>query len=200
MANGRPISVEIAAADSATLLPGGRLLVTAPTLERLEYKGREYDAKGEHLVSLVDSSSGQVLDQAVLDAVDASVTTVPHPHDGSVVLDAAMVGRRFIYVARVLDDRLKVELVAENVVAASFAPAGDRLLLMPHPSFDNKISVLEWPSQRPLAQLHAVDLEVEDFAFDLYGCFLSDRWVLVQTYGHGCGCAPVSSILWRGLA
>ncbi|PWR13635.1 hypothetical protein DKT69_20115 [Micromonospora sicca] len=202
MAAGRPIPVEIAAADSATLLPGGRLLVTAPTLERLEYKGREYDAKGEHLVFLVDLGSGHVLDQAVLDAVDASVTTVPHPHDGSVVLDAAM-GQdgALIYVARVLDDRIKVELVAENVVAASFAPSGDRLLLMPHPSFDNKISVLEWPSQRPLARLHADDLAIDDFVFTLYGCFLSDRRVLLDTYEHGlllCS-GELSPVAWISL-
>lgn len=186
MAAGRPIPVEIVAADSATLLPGGRLLVTAPILERLTYKGREYDTKGEHLVLLVDLGSGHVLDQAVLDAVDASVTTVPHPHDGSVVLDAAM-GQdgALIYVAQVLDDRLKVALVAENVIAASFAPSGDRLLLTRHPSFDNQISVLEWPSRRPLARLHADDMEIEGLAFFLYGCFLGDRRVLLMTYEHG---------------
>ncbi|MEU8182471.1 hypothetical protein AB0B86_17100 [Micromonospora sp. NPDC049047] len=202
MAAGRPIPVEIAAADTATLLPGGRLLVTAPALERLEYKGREYDIKGEHLVFLVDPGSGQVLDQAVLDAVDASMTTVPHPHDGSVVLDAAM-GQdgSLICVVRVLEDRIKVEPVAENVVAASFAPSGDRLLLMPHPSFDNEISILEWPSQRPLARLHADDLAIDDFAFTLYGCFLSDRRVLLDTYEHGlllCS-GELSPVAWVSL-
>ncbi|MFJ2084739.1 hypothetical protein ACIOBK_19590 [Micromonospora chokoriensis] len=186
LAAGRQIPVEVPAVDSATLLPGGRLLVTAPTLERLEHKGREYDAKGEHLVFLVDSGSGHVLDRAVLDAVDASMTTVPHPHDGSVVLDAAM-GQdgALIYVAQVLNDRIKVQPVAEDVVAADFAPSGDRLLLMPHPSFDNKVSVLEWPSRRPLAQRHADDLAIDDFAFDLYGFFLSDRRILLKTYEHG---------------
>ncbi|MCF0091935.1 hypothetical protein B0E54_00755 [Micromonospora sp. MH99] len=202
MATGRTIPVEIAAADSATLLPGGRLLVTAPTLERLEYKGREYDAKGEHLVFLVDLDSGHVLDQAVLDAVDASVTTVPHPHDGSVVLDAAM-GQdgASIYVAQVLNDRIEVELVAENVVAASFAPSGDRLLLMPHPSFDNEISVLEWPSRRPLARLHADDLAIDDVVFTLYGCFLSDHRILLDTYEHGlllCS-GELSPVAWISL-
>ncbi|MFI6257436.1 hypothetical protein ACIBCL_15230 [Micromonospora zamorensis] len=202
MAAGRPIAVDVAAADSATLLPGGRLLITAPRLERLEYQGREYDSKGEHLVFLVDLRWGHILDQAVLDTVDAGVIAVPHPHDGSVVLDAGM-GQdgSSIYVARVLGDRVKVELVAEDVVAASFAPSGDRLLLMPHPSFDDEISVLEWPSRRTLARLHADDLAIEDFAFDLYGCFLSDQRVLVKTSEHGlllCS-GELSPLAWISL-
>ena len=104
ISGGRPIPVEIEAADSATLLPDGRLLITAPAVERLTHNGREYATKGEHLVFLVDPGSGDVLDQAVLDSADASVTTVPHPHDGSVVLDAAM-GQdgALIYVAEVRD-------------------------------------------------------------------------------------------------
>src|SRR5262245_36085118 len=57
-AAGRQIPVEVVAADSATLLPGDRLLVTAPRLERLEYQGREYDSRAEHLVFLVDLGSG----------------------------------------------------------------------------------------------------------------------------------------------
>ncbi|MEU4776612.1 hypothetical protein [Micromonospora sp. NPDC023633] len=200
---GRAVAVDVAAADSATMLPNGRLLVTAPRLERLEYQGREYDAKGEHLVYLVDLSSVDILDQAVLlDAVDAGVSAVPHPHDGSVVLDAGM-GQdgTLIYVAQVLGDRVKVELVAEDVVAASFAPSGDRLLLMPHPSFDDEISVLEWPSRRIFARLHADDLAIENFAFDLYGSFLSDQRVLVKTSEHGmllCS-GELSPLAWISL-
>lgn len=201
MAAGRPIPVEVPAADSATLLPGGRLLVTAPTLQRLEYKGREYDAKGEHLVFLVDVASGRVLDQAVLDAVDASVTAVSHPDKGSVILDAAM-GQdgALIYAVRVLDGRIRVDLLAENVVAAGFAPSGDRLLLMPHPSFEDEISVLEWPGQRPLARLHADDLAIEDFGFTLYGCFLSDRRVLLRTtHGLLLCTGELSPVAWLSL-
>ncbi|CCH20899.1 hypothetical protein MILUP08_45793 [Micromonospora lupini str. Lupac 08] len=183
---GGPIALDVAAADSATLLPGGRLLVTAPMIERQEHQGREYDTRGEHLVVLVDLGTGRILDQAVLDVADAGVIAVPHPHDGSVVLDAGM-GQdgSAIYAARVAGDRITVELIAEDVVSTSFAPSGDRLLLMPHPSFDDEISLLEWPSGRTVARLHADDLALEEFAFDLYGCFLSDKRILVQTSEHG---------------
>ncbi|MGC4880891.1 hypothetical protein ACLQ26_32030 [Micromonospora sp. DT43] len=186
IAAGGPIAVDVAAADSATLLPGGRLLVTAPVIERQEHRGHEYETKGEHMVVLVDPSSGGILDQAVLDVADAGVIAVPHPHDGSVVLDAGM-GQdgSSIYAARVTGDRITVELIAEDVVSTSFAPSGDRLLLMPHPSFDDEISLLEWPSGRTVARLHAEDLALDEFAFDLYGCFLNDQRILVQTSEHG---------------
>jgi hypothetical protein len=182
----RRIPVEIEAADSATLLPGGHLLVTAPTLERRAYHGREYQAKAEHLVYLVDLDSGRILDRTVLDTVNAGVTAVPHPHDGSVLLDVGM-GQdgSDVYSARVVDNRVTIELVAQDVLAASFAPSGDRLLLMPHPSFDDDVSVLEWPSRRPIARLGGDDLAIGSYGFDLYGCFLSDRRVLLKTSEHG---------------
>jgi hypothetical protein len=185
-AAGKRLVIDVAAADSATLLPGGRLLVTAPEVVRNVHGGREYESKGAHRVYLVGLDSGRVLDQVELDAVDASVLAVPHPHDASVVLDAGM-GQdgSLVYLARAVDDCLAVEKIAEDVAVASFAPAGDRLLLMPHPSFGDEASVLEWPSRRQVGRLGAEDLAVDGLAFDLYGCFLSDHRLLLKTDEHG---------------
>jgi hypothetical protein len=118
--------------------------------------------------------------------VNAGVCAVPHPRDGSVVLDAGM-GQdgSLVYLARAVNDSLAVEKIAEDVVVASFAPSGDRLLLTRHPSFEDEASILEWPSRRQVARLHSEDLAVDDLAFDLYGCFLSDHRILLETNEHG---------------
>src|SRR5204863_7906176 len=71
VAAGRRLVIDVAAADSATLLPGSRLLVTAPQVVRNTYQGREYESKGDHQVYLVDLDTGRVLDQVALEAVDA---------------------------------------------------------------------------------------------------------------------------------
>src|SRR5204863_5324473 len=121
-----------------------------------------------------------------LEAVDAGVLAVPHPSDGSVVLDAGM-GQdgSLVYVAQAHHDGLAIEKVAENVTVAGFAPSGDRLLLMPHPSFGDEVSVLDWSSRRQVARLRPEELAVDDLTFDLYGCFVSADRILLKTDDHG---------------
>jgi hypothetical protein len=178
--------VPLSAADSATVLSSGHLLVTAPVIERQTWQGRTYEQRGAHRVFLVELRTGRILDEAAIDVVDAGVTAVPHPHDASVLLDAGegQDGSR-VFRARVVDDRLALELVLENVVAAGFAPSGHRMLITPHPSFDDRVSVLAWPSLHPIASITAADVGCVADRFDLYGCFLSENRVLLKTVEHG---------------
>ncbi len=186
-AAGRRFALEIARADSATLLPdGGRLLITAPVIERRVHRGRAYEAKAGHLAYLIDVESARVVDRAALEVDDALVAAVPHPHDGSVLLEAGM-GQDgcTTYAARVTGDRLALEQVLDDIIAVSFAPSGDRLLLTPHPSFNGGVSIVDWPGTRTIARLTAGSLDLDGDAFDLYGCFLSDERVLLKTYRDG---------------
>jgi hypothetical protein len=182
----RRIAVEVGSADSATILRDGLVLITAPAMTRRVHQGREYQARAEHWAYLVEVDSGRIVDRTVLDVVDAGVVAVPHPRDGSVLLNAGM-GQdgSQTYVARAVDGRLAIEAATQDVLAASFAPSGDRLLLMPHPSFDNEVSVLGWPNRRLVARLTTDELAIGDDGFDLYGCFLSDGRILLKTFEHG---------------
>jgi hypothetical protein len=149
--------------------------------------GARSDRSGAgHRVLLLDPSTGQTLDEAILAVSAAGVIAVAHPHDGSVLLDAGE-GQdgSHIFVASASDDQLTVDLVLEDVVAAGFAPAGDRLLITPHPSFNDPVSVLTWPDLHPAASITLADMDGIDDQFDLYGCFLSDSRILLKTFEHG---------------
>lgn len=102
----RALEVGIGSADAAVFVGDGRLVVTAPVVEHLEYQGTSYDSKGDHLVQLVDLGRGAIVDTAVLGVADAGVSAVSHPHDGSIVLDAGM-GQdgSASFVVRVVGDR-----------------------------------------------------------------------------------------------
>ena len=175
------IGVDLAAVEAATRLPSGRLLVTAPTMEQQVWQGRAYESRAEHYAYLIETN-GTVVDRVELDVADAGVMLVPHPHDGSILLDAGegQDGSR-IFIAREAAGRLQVQAVLNNVVAAGFDRAGERLLLTPHPSFNTGVSLVSWPSLDPLITLTAED--VGD-GFDLYGCFIGDQ-VLLTCYEHG---------------
>jgi hypothetical protein len=177
----RALSVGIKSADAAVFTGAGRMVVTAPVIERRMYQGKPYETKGNHLVQLVDLGSGAVVDTAVLDVADAGVLAVPHPHDGSILLDAAM-GQdgSAIFVVRVVGDRLAVEPMWENVVVSGFDPSGGRLLLTPHPSFDDVATVVEWPSLATVGRLGGAELGFDDGGIDMYGCFLSDERIILQ--------------------
>ena len=163
------LQLAVPAVDSATPLPGHRAVITA-----------------DHRVYLIDTDSGDYLDAVSLDLLDAGVMAIPHPHDGSVLLDAGegQDGSR-IFVARVADDRLDVHLILENVVTADFTPLGDRLLVMPHHNFDNAVSIVDWPSREVVSTLSSDMLGIDKAGFDMYGCFLGDGAVLLKTLDNG---------------
>jgi hypothetical protein len=183
------VAVAVAGADTATFLPDGRILLTAPRPDRA------------HEVILADTATGHVLHRSVLGVTSAVVTATPHPHDGSVVLDAGMGDDgSVLYVARVEDGALLVERIAGDMYAGGFPPAGDRLLLLPHPNADD-VSVLSWPDRRPIASLAPDGAHLDDDdGFDL-GCFLDDGQILLKTFGSGillCS-AGLEPTAWVGL-
>jgi hypothetical protein len=74
-----------------------------------------------------------------------------------------------------------VEHLLENVVASGFSPDGDRLLVLPHPSFQSPAIVASWPSMDPIGTASPQAAGINDDAFDLYGCFLDTGRVLLKT-------------------
>lgn len=176
-----PVRVPMDRADSATLMPDGLLLVTAPIFETRVWNDREYEAKGEHRAVLIDALTGDVRDEAVLPVADAGVIALSHPYDGSVLLDAGE-GQdgNSVFRARVIDRSLAIDEVFGNAIAASFHPSGDRLLLTPHPSFGGPVLVLGWPDLRPVAELAPEAVDAEDDYLDIYGCFLSNDRILAS--------------------
>jgi hypothetical protein len=164
-AEGRLATVAVAGADAAQFLPGGLLLLTAPP------------PAGGHEVVLADVTTGRVLDRSALDVGRAVVTLTPHPHDGSVVVDAGLgENGSALYVVRVAGGTLAVERIGTDVYAGGFPPAGDRLLLLPHRTA-REVSVLSWPDRRVVASLGG--------DFDSAGCFLDGERILLRTPESG---------------
>lgn len=173
-------------ADSATFLGRGRLLVTLPDSETREHAGRSYEQNVTHRVLLMDLAAGRTVDEITLDVFDAGAFATAHPADGSVLLDLGE-GQdgSSLYRVRVTGDRLTVDRIMENTVAAGFSPDGTRLLLLPHPSFDELPQVVSWPGLEVLsiADLGASGLGEDEI--DHYGCFLHDDRILLTTREQG---------------
>lgn len=159
--------------DSAVFLSPDLLLVTAPE-EDLGWGGHE--------VLLIDVRAGEVLDRHSLEELQASVSALPHPSDGSILLDAGE-GQDGSYLFRVTvsERALTVEELAENVVPAGFDPSGKKLLLVPHPSFQTQPSIVAWPDMEPLAEIDPEAVLGEDDYFHFFGGFLSETHVLLET-------------------
>ncbi|MEU7820973.1 hypothetical protein [Catellatospora sp. NPDC049133] len=169
-------------ADSATLLRDGSLLVTAPPDDLPVGRAvQKFGLDGCPRVLLV-SPAGAVLDEAPLPTAEPEMVALAHPHDGSVLLDAGE-GQdgSSVFRVRADGDRVSVERILDDVVAAAFSPSGSRLLLMPHPSFGESVRVVSWPD---LTLLHELTMEVlgEDEGFDVYGCFLSESRVVLSVF------------------
>jgi hypothetical protein len=128
---------------------------------------------------------------------------VPHPRDGSVLLDAGE-GQdgSSAFLAREQAGALVVEPRLQDVVVAGFDAAGARLLLLPHPSFDNVARVVAWPTLDEIAALEGQQRGLEHF-LDFYGFFLGSGRVLLST-GEGppvlctAGLDPIAYLDLRG--
>jgi hypothetical protein len=73
------LRLECPGGDSAVFLSPDLLLVTAP---------EEDFGWGGHEVLLIDVRAGEVLDGHSLEELQASGSALPHPSDGSILLDA----------------------------------------------------------------------------------------------------------------
>jgi hypothetical protein len=169
----------VSGAESAAILGSGQLVVTA----RVTASGHTFATANR--VLLLDPAAREVVDEVQLALDDAYISVIVHPRDGSVLLDAEM-GQdgSQLFAARLASRRLSVSPVLENVVAGGFDPAGDRLLLLPHPSYGPEASVVAWPSLTPVAAVTPSRIGLTDQAFDFYGCFLDEDDVLLKTYDH----------------
>jgi hypothetical protein len=177
------LRLPVPAADSATFLQSGQLLVTAPNIDHQTRHGRTFAQRTTHRVLLINPRSGAILDETILDGVfDAGVFAIANPADGSVLLDAAegQDGSK-VFAVRDARSQIRIEHLLENVVTSGFSPDGDRLLLLPHPSFDGPAIVASWPSMDPVGTASPQAAGINDDAFDLYGCFLDTGRVLLKT-------------------
>lgn len=161
--------VPLPGAEVACLLPGGYLLVTAPV-------------RTGHRVLLIRPGTGEVTHEVTLDIPDSHLSAIQHPTAPLAVLTAGagQDGSQVLSVAEV-DGRLVAEVLAENVVAASFNPSGTRLLFTPHPSFSPTLRVLSWPDGSQLSTATAPEVGLPDDSFGHCGCYLSDDQVLAMT-------------------
>lgn len=173
----------VPAADSATFLRSGLLLVTAPNIEHQTWHNRTIVQRTTHRVLLIDPRPGAILDETILDGVaDARVFAIANPADGSVLLDAGegQDGSE-VFTVRDTSSQIRIEHLLENVVTSGFSPDGDRLLILPHPSFKGPAIVASWPGMDPIGTASPEAAGINDDAFDLYGCFLDTGRVLLKT-------------------
>lgn len=159
----------VPAADSATFLRSGLLLVTAPNIEHQTWRNRTIVQRTTHRVLLIDPRSGAILDEIILDGVaDAGVFAIANPADGSVLLNAGegQDGSE-VFTVRDTSSQIRIEHLLENVVTSGFSPDGDRLLVLPHPSFEGPAIVASWPSMDPIGTASPQAAGINDDAFDL---------------------------------
>lgn len=161
--------------NGAAFLPSGRVFVTAPSAPREGENTSE-----THRVILLERT-GEVLDEATVDALDATPYLLPHPADAVVVCDFVM-GQdgSLLTVIRDAGGRLEVEEVlrAEELVTLSFSPLGDRVVFAPYPSDPERAAVAAWPALTIDATLDAESIDLE-MGFDITGGHLSDDRILL---------------------
>ena len=157
-------------ADSAALRPGGPAVMTAPS----------HDG-GSHRILLV-APDGNIADEASVPVSQAGAFVSEHPGDGSLLVELGEGQDGSLLVAvRVRAGTLDVQEIGSNSVAAGFSPDGERLLLLPHPSFPAAPRSLSWPDLR----LEGSVEQVPGVDYDMYGCYLSSEHVLLKTYEQG---------------
>lgn len=131
----------------------------------------------EHEVLLLDHVTGSRLDRMTIDAEDAAAFVTRHPHEPVAMIELAMGQDGCLALsARVQGEALVVVeiLAGTDPVVAGFSPAGDRLLVAPHPSDGETIRVLSWPGLDELGSLSAAELNAE-MGFDLAACWIDDE-------------------------
>lgn len=154
------------ACDGAAFI-GDHLIATAPADEG-------------HRLLLIDPATGQTLDEVLVDADDAGAFITVHPRDPVAVIEFAM-GQDGCVALRVgIDDpqgspslRATEILRVEDAVFAGFDAAGERLLVVPHPSDPDALRVLAWPSLDELGRLSTEHLGTE-IGIGLPACWVDD--------------------------
>lgn len=104
---------------------------------------------------------------------------MPTPDGSVILLDGQGQDGNEVFAVEVRDRRLGDRKLWENAIAAAFAPGGDRLLDVPHPSFENRVRLLAWPSLQERASPSG---DEEIGAFDLYGFFLGTDRIVLSRY------------------
>ncbi|MCV7065668.1 hypothetical protein H7H51_07950 [Mycolicibacterium farcinogenes] len=155
------ITVPEVPADAAALL-GGLLVVAVPDGD-------------SHRLLMLDSATGAILDEQVIDAGDARASLHPHPAADTAILEIAM-GQDGVLAFRVDIEgsrlRLTEILVGDDPVIAGFSPSGARLLVTPY-SDPQAVRVLSWPGLEETSRLDARDVDAE-YGFGLAGCWIND--------------------------
>lgn len=153
-------------ADAAALL-GGLLVVAVPDGDR-------------HRLLMLDSTTGAILDEQVIDAGDARASLHPHPAADTAILEIAM-GQDGVLAFRVDVEgsrlRLTEILAGDDPVIAGFSPSGARLLVTPY-SDPQAVRVLSWPDLEETSRLDASDIDAE-YGFGLAGCWINDEQIAV---------------------
>lgn len=164
----RTVVVSELPGDAAAFV-GDLLIVTAP-------------AANAHRIVLIDPSTGEVLDEVVVDAEEAAAFITPHPSESCVVIQFPM-GQDGCIVQRVdvVDRSLHAEeiLAGQDPVIAGFNPSGTRLLVTPYPSDPDMALVLEWPSLAEVGRLTAEALGAP-FGIGLAACWLDEERIALD--------------------
>jgi hypothetical protein len=133
-------------------------------------------AEDSHRVLLIAPDTGEILDEFIVDAWDATAFITPHPSEPVVTIEVPM-GQDGCVVQRVQIDggSLQAEeiLRGEDPVIAGFDPSGSRLLVTPYPDDPESARVLSWPSLDEIGRLSAADLGT-DLGIGIAACWIDE--------------------------
>lgn len=149
--------------DAAAFL-GGLVLATAP-------------ARTGHRILLIDPDTGRLLDEATVEAEEASAFITTHPSEPTALIEFAM-GQDGCIVTRVdvIDGSLHVVgfLDGQDPVIAGFSPTGTSLLVTPYPGDPELAQVLAWPSLVETGRFSASDFGTE-IGIGLAACWIDEE-------------------------
>ncbi|WP_221937751.1 hypothetical protein [Rhodococcus sp. KBS0724] len=153
--------------DAAAFV-GDLLIATAPAAET-------------HRVLLINPATGDVVDEATIDADGATAFIIPHPTELVVVIEFPM-GQDGCVAQRVevISGSLRVDeiLCGQDPVIAGFNPSGTRLLVTPYPDDPETARVLAWPSMDEIGRLSADDL-VTEIGIGLAACWINEERIAI---------------------
>jgi hypothetical protein len=161
------VTVADANCDAAAFV-GDLLIATAPAAET-------------HRVLLINPATGDVVDEATIDADGATAFIIPHPTELVVVIEFPM-GQDGCVAQRVevISGSLRVDeiLCGQDPVIAGFNPSGTRLLVTPYPDDPETARVLAWPSMDEIGRLSADDLAAE-IGIGLAACWIDEKRIAI---------------------